>query len=271
MWHLGDDIAIVWFKSKVNTIGAGRARWPAARHRRRRARMRGLVIWQTREPFSLGANLAIAPAVAGEAMGRGRCGGRASSSRPSMRLRTASCRRSRAVRGMALGGGCEFIMHCDRAGRRVRVLHRAGRGGRRACCPRAAAARSSRSARPRKRSAGPTAASSTSSLHAHVLPDVATAKVRRARSRRRSSATCAPSDIVVMHCARMLHVAKSAGAGAGRSRLPAAAAARATSRSPAGPGIATLKMMLVNMRDGGFIQRVRLRDRASDRARAVRR
>ena len=57
LWHQGDDIAILSFKSKMNTIGAAvlegvnRAVDEAERN------YKALVIWQTREPFSAGADL----------------------------------------------------------------------------------------------------------------------------------------------------------------------------------------------------------------------
>ena len=114
MWHLGDDVGIVSFKSKANTIGEDvldgllRAVDEAERQ------CAGLVIWQPREPFSLGANLAaIAPAIAAkqwdtiEAVV-------AKFQRTAMRLRQSLIPTVCAVRGMALGGSCEFIMHADR-------------------------------------------------------------------------------------------------------------------------------------------------------------
>ena len=57
LWHQGDDIAILSFTSKMNTIGASvlegvnRAIDEAERN------WKALVIWQTREPFSAGADL----------------------------------------------------------------------------------------------------------------------------------------------------------------------------------------------------------------------
>ncbi|MGZ5721639.1 MAG: 3-hydroxyacyl-CoA dehydrogenase NAD-binding domain-containing protein, partial [Burkholderiales bacterium] len=56
-WHTGDDIAIVSFKSRMHAIGGDvlegvlRALDEAERN------YRGLVIWQTEPPFSVGANL----------------------------------------------------------------------------------------------------------------------------------------------------------------------------------------------------------------------
>src|SRR3979409_2766236 len=75
----------------------------------------GFVIGQAREPFSVGANLAsVLPAVqAGkwdqvEAVV-------AKFQLTAQRLKYSLIPTVAAVRGMALGGACEFIMHCDRA------------------------------------------------------------------------------------------------------------------------------------------------------------
>ena len=109
-------------------------------------------------------------------------------------------------------------------------------------------------------------------VHPHVLPDGRDGDRREERARGEGArATCAPSDVVVMHAHEMLHVAIGAGARARRRRLPAAAAARATIPVAGRTGIATLEMMLVNMRDGGFISAYDFEVGLRDRARAVRR
>src|SRR5262249_20234563 len=64
MWHLGDDIAIVSFKSKGNTISDDVLDGLLAAIEKAERDCAALMIWQTKEPFSLGANLAsIEPAV----------------------------------------------------------------------------------------------------------------------------------------------------------------------------------------------------------------
>ena len=72
------------------------------------------MIWQPREPFSLGANLAsMEPAVkagdfaAVEAIV-------AKFQQTALRLRTSLVPTVCAVRGMALGGSCEVILHATR-------------------------------------------------------------------------------------------------------------------------------------------------------------
>ncbi len=112
LWHLGDDIAVASFRTKMNTVsdavldGLQRAVEEAEKG------FKGLVIWQNGELFSAGADLKGAMGLlqagkidAFEAM-------IANFQATSMRLKYSLVPVVAAVRGMALGGGCEFQMHC---------------------------------------------------------------------------------------------------------------------------------------------------------------
>jgi 3-hydroxyacyl-CoA dehydrogenase len=112
LWHLGDDVAVASFKTKMNTVndavldGLQRCVEEAEKG------FKGLVLWQTSEPFSAGADLKGAMGLlqagkvdAFEAM-------IANFQATSMRLKYSLVPTVAAVRGMALGGGCEFQMHC---------------------------------------------------------------------------------------------------------------------------------------------------------------
>ncbi|HVH36454.1 MAG TPA: 3-hydroxyacyl-CoA dehydrogenase/enoyl-CoA hydratase family protein [Tahibacter sp.] len=114
LWHLADDVGIVSFKTKMNTVndavldGLQRAVGEAEQ------RFKGLVLWQHKEPFSAGADLKGAMGLlqagkvaAFEAM-------IANFQATSMRLKTSLVPTVAAIRGMAFGGGCEFQMHCTK-------------------------------------------------------------------------------------------------------------------------------------------------------------
>jgi len=113
LWDGGDGIAVLSFKSKGHTVGpavlAGVNEALAVAERD----YKGLVIWQESEPFSYGANL--------KEIGEGVASGKLDPAKliydfqhTSLALRYSALPTVAAVRGMALGGGCEFVLHCDR-------------------------------------------------------------------------------------------------------------------------------------------------------------
>ena len=115
LWTLGDDgVGIISFKTKMHTVndqvldGIQHAIGIAEE------KLKAVVIWQNGEPFSAGADLkgALGLLQAGkfddfEAMV-------ANFQRTSMRIKHALVPVVSAVRGLALGGGCEFQMHSAR-------------------------------------------------------------------------------------------------------------------------------------------------------------
>ena len=115
LWTLGnDDIAVISFKTKMHTLGAGVVEAINRAIDEAEKNFKGLVIWQDSEPFSAGADLAGAVALLQS--------GKVDEfeafvnrfQQTSMRIKHSLVPVVAAVRGLALGGGCEFQMHCAR-------------------------------------------------------------------------------------------------------------------------------------------------------------
>ncbi|MET0441522.1 MAG: 3-hydroxyacyl-CoA dehydrogenase/enoyl-CoA hydratase family protein [Casimicrobiaceae bacterium] len=252
MWHLGEDVGILSFRTKQHTVseavldGVQRAIDEAEKQ------CAGLVLWQTKEPFSLGADLsAIGPAVQArqwdgiEAM-------IAKFQQTSMRLRYSLVPTVAAVRGMALGGSCEFILHCDRVVAALESyigLPEVGVG----ILPAGAGCKefAVRATEEVKRGAVGGQADMFPFVRTY-FQTIATATVAKSAVEARALGFLRPSDVVIQNAYEVLHVA------IGQARALADAAYRpplpARNVPVAGKtGIATLTMLLVNMRDGGFI------------------
>jgi 3-hydroxyacyl-CoA dehydrogenase len=110
----GADVLIVSFTSKAHSIspdvleGLNRAMDVAEES------FKGLVIWQGTPPFSVGANLdSFRPQLAaGDWQGIEAV--ISLFQKTSMRLRYSRIPTVAATQGYVFGGGCEFVMHCDR-------------------------------------------------------------------------------------------------------------------------------------------------------------
>jgi 3-hydroxyacyl-CoA dehydrogenase len=284
LWHTGDTIAILSFKTKMHAIsnevldGILRAVDEAEAH------FRALVLWQVEAPFSAGAHLlqllqgvqeaSDAPpaglfdkfkgaaqrvkyTIAGGG-GLGEIVNAAAGNVPrvedviakfqhvSQRLRYAQVPTIAAVYGLALGGGCEFTIHCTRI---VAALESyiglvevgvgvlpAGGGCKEMALRAAHEARGG-------------------DIFPHLkryFQQIAMGEVAKSAELARDMGYLRPSDRIVLNQYELLHVAKE------EAKALTATAYRpplAQRQIPVAgrPGMATLKAAMINMLEGGFI------------------
>ncbi|WP_028534259.1 3-hydroxyacyl-CoA dehydrogenase/enoyl-CoA hydratase family protein [Paludibacterium yongneupense] len=241
----GDEVLVVSFKSKAHAIGPDVIEGLNRALDLAEARFKALVIWQTEEPFSVGADLqSMLPAFLG-----GDWESISSAVRrfqdTAMRLRYSQVPTVAAIQGYAFGGGCEFAMHCDHVVAALESyvglvevgvgLLPAGGG-----C-KEFALRAARAAQ------GDVLAALKDSFMA-----IAAAKVGTSALEAREIGFLRASDTVIFNAFELLHVA----------RAQALALAESGYRAPlrvqrfpvAGrSGAATIKGQLVNMLEGKFI------------------
>jgi 3-hydroxyacyl-CoA dehydrogenase len=243
LWHLGDEVGIVSFKTKMNTVndavldGLQRAIEESER------RFKALVIWQSGEPFSAGADLKGAMGLLQtgkiaelEAM-------IANFQATSMRIKYALVPVVAAVRGMALGGGCEFQMHSARTVAALESyigLVEAGVG----LLPaggglKEIAARCGQSGDPFEGVK-------------RYFETVAMAKVSGSALEAKQMDLLRDSDVVVFNAFELLYVAKNVATSLAESGWRPPLPAR-TIAVAGDVGTASLKMLLVNMLEGRFI------------------
>ena len=288
MWHTGDDIAILSFKTKMHAIsnevldGILRAVSEAEQH------FSALIVWQVEAPFSAGAHLlqlmqgvqeaADAPigvfdklkgaasrvkyTIAGGG-GVSEVFNAATGNVPrvedvvakfqqvSLRLRYAQVPTVAAVYGLALGGGCEFAIHCTRivAGLETYIgLVEVGVG----VLPAGGGCKEMalRAAHEARLYGG--ASGDIFPYLKRYFQQIAMGEVAKSAELAREMGYLRQSDRIVLNQFELLHVAKE------EARALIATAYRPQLHPRQIPvagrtGIATLKAAMINMLEGGFI------------------
>jgi 3-hydroxyacyl-CoA dehydrogenase len=115
LWTLGDDqVGILSFKTKMNTVNDHVLDGVQHAIKLAEEKLKAVVIWQTGEPFSAGADLKGALGLLKEGKFGDFDAMVANFQRTSMCIKESLVPVVSAVRGMAFGGGCEFQMHSAR-------------------------------------------------------------------------------------------------------------------------------------------------------------
>ena len=249
VWSLDGEVLIASITAKLHLISPTVTEGLLKAVEIAEAKYKGLVIWSPDDVFSAGANLEALMPVFMKSGAKGIAPEEKKLQDAMLRIRYASVPVVSAIRGIALGGGCELAVY---SARRVAAMESymglvevgvgliPGGGGLTYIARRAA----------EMASAGNANADILKFL-TDGFTAAATAKVGTSAIENRKNGYLLWSDVIVPNKDELLHVATQQAKALFESgyRAPTKALFPVAGRN----GIATIKAQLVNMRDGGFI------------------
>ncbi len=247
-WLIDGDIGVLSFKTKMHAIDNTVLDSLNQAVELAQQQLSGMVIWHPEEPFSVGADLKSFMPVALKSLLPG-----SNALDDLLKKFQLSCIRMRnakipvvaAVQGMALGGGCELMMQCDRVVAALESyiglvevgvgLIPAGSG-----CMELA-----------RRASIKAAGQDTFDALKDIFETVAMGKVATSAEQAKAFGFLRESDLVVMNRHEVLHaaIAQVRALSAANYRPPIEAPIRAGGRA----AIANFKAAMTNLHAGGFI------------------
>ncbi len=248
-WSLDGEVLIASITAKLHLISSAVVEGLLRAVEIAEQKYKGLVIWSPDDVFSAGANLESMMPVFMKSGGKGILPEEKKLQDAMLRIRYAAVPVVSAIRGMALGGGCELALY---SARRVAAMESymglvevgvgliPGGGGLTYIARRAA-----------EMAAAGNANADLFRFLSDGFTNAAMAKVGTGAIESRKLGYLLPSDVIVPHKGELLHVATQQAKAMFESghRPPLKALFPVAGRN----AVATIKAQLANMRDGGFI------------------
>ncbi|XHS78646.1 3-hydroxyacyl-CoA dehydrogenase/enoyl-CoA hydratase family protein [Burkholderiaceae bacterium UC74_6] len=249
VWSLDGEVLIASITAKLHLISPAVTEGLTKAVEIAEAKYKGLVLWSPDDVFSAGANLESLMPVFMKSGSKGIAPEVLKLQTLMLRLRYSNVPVVAAMRGLALGGGCELSVYCDR-----RVSHMECYTGLVEVGVGLVPAGGGLTYVARRAAEMASAGNSGADVFAFLkdgFTSAATAKVGTSALENKKNGYLIDGDVIVPNKDELLFVATAQAKAMADSgyRAPMRSQITVAGRS----GIATIKNQLVNMRDGGFI------------------